>query len=69
MKSKRTIFSPVILFIYIATVLTFAISLIIEYKTSPAKIERRIDELVRATTQNLAVNQADSENFQTALLH
>lgn len=69
MKSKRTIFPPIISVIYIVTVLAFVISMVVEYKSSPAKIQARIDELVRATTQNLSVNQANSEEFQSAFLH
>ena len=69
MKSKRTVFSPIVAIIYIATVLTFVISLFVEYKTSPAKIQARIDELVRATTQNLSINDANSDEFQSAFLH
>ena len=69
MKSKRTVFSPIVAIIYIATVLTFIISLFVEYKSSPAKIQARVDELARATTQNLSVNQAGSDEFQTAFLH
>ena len=69
MKSKRTIFPPIISVIYIVTVLAFVISMVVEYKSSPARIQARIDELVRATTQNLSVNQANSEEFQSAFLH
>ena len=68
MKSKRTIFPPIISVIYIVTVLAFVISMVVEYKSSPARIQARIDELVRATTQNLSVNQANSEEFQSAFL-
>ena len=69
MKNKRSLFSPVISIIYIATVVTFVVSLFIEYKSSPAKIEARVDELARATTQNLSVNQPGTDQFETALLH
>ena len=41
----------------------------VEYKSSPAKIQARIDELARATAQNLSVNDAYSDQFQTAFLH
>lgn len=69
MKNKRSLFSPVISIIYIATVVTFVVSLFVEYKSSPAKIKARVDELARATTQNLSVNQPGSDQFETALLH
>ncbi|MBP5358189.1 MAG: hypothetical protein J6Y69_03265 [Treponema sp.] len=69
MKSKRSIFPPIISIIYIVTVLAFVISMFVEYKTSPAKIQARIDELARATTQNLSINPADSDEFQSAFLH
>ena len=70
MKTKKNILFTVLIFtIYIATVLTYAISLLAEYRTGPERADFRISELIRETRQNAQTNLPGSDSFNSALIH
>lgn len=69
MKNKRNLlFKIAISSIYILTVLSFGISLLVELKSGPSRVDFRFTELTRETNQNLQVNDPGTDNFTNTFL-